>query len=84
MNRGHSPGFFEPLPDHEPRGSGIANIDFAEETLQNPGNVRPNRLFSANTDLILYRAGRLTDLSGTANDIFTIGEFPDHFYGEIT
>ena len=38
---------------------GITNMDFTEWTLQNPSNVRPNRLFSASTNLLLYRAGHL-------------------------
>jgi len=40
---------------------GITNMDFTEGTLHKPSNVRPNRLFSASTNLILYRAGRLND-----------------------
>ena len=40
---------------------GITNFDFAEGTLHKPSNIRPNRLFSANVDLILYKAGRLND-----------------------
>lgn len=36
----------------------ITDIDFAEGTLRKPSNIRPNRLFSASTNLILYRAGR--------------------------
>jgi len=35
---------------------GIADIDFAEGTLRKSSNIRPNRLFSASTNLILYRA----------------------------
>ena len=40
---------------------GITDMDFTERTLHKPSNVRPNRLFSASTNLILYRAGRLND-----------------------
>jgi len=40
---------------------GITELDFAEGTLRKPSNVRPNRLFSASTNLILYRAGHLND-----------------------
>ncbi|MCK8517397.1 type II toxin-antitoxin system PemK/MazF family toxin [Methanoculleus sp. 7T] len=40
---------------------GITDIDFAEGTLHKPSNIRPNRLFSASFDLILYRAGHLND-----------------------
>lgn len=39
----------------------ITDPDFAEGTLRKPSNVRPNRLFSASSDLVLYRAGRLND-----------------------
>jgi len=42
---------------------GITDLDFAEGTLHKPSNIRPNRLFSASVDLILYRAGRLNDLA---------------------
>ena len=40
---------------------GITDMDFTEGTLRKSSNVRPNRLFSASTNLILYRAGRLND-----------------------
>jgi mRNA interferase MazF len=40
---------------------GIAETDFTEGTLRKPSNIRPNRLFSASTNLILYRAGHLND-----------------------
>ena len=36
-------------------------LDFAEGTLHKPSNIRPNRLFSASVDLILYQAGHLND-----------------------
>lgn len=42
---------------------GITELDFAEGTLHKPSNIRPNRLFSASVNLILYRAGRLNDLA---------------------
>jgi mRNA interferase MazF len=45
---------------------GITDIDFAEGTLRKPSNIRPNRLFSASTSLILYRAGRLNDQTVTS------------------
>jgi len=45
---------------------GITDIDFAEGTLRKPSNVRPNRLFSASTNLILYRAGRLNSQAVTS------------------
>jgi mRNA interferase MazF len=37
-----------------------------EGTLRKPSNIRPNRLFSASTDLILYRAGRLNKRAVTS------------------
>ncbi|MDD3857438.1 MAG: type II toxin-antitoxin system PemK/MazF family toxin [Methanoculleus sp.] len=40
---------------------GITDIDSAEGTLRTPSNVRPNQIFSASTNLILYRAGHLND-----------------------
>jgi mRNA interferase MazF len=45
---------------------GITELDFVEGTLHKPSNVRPNRLFSASTNLILYRAGRLNDRAVTS------------------
>jgi len=45
---------------------GITDTDFVEGTLRKPSNARPNRLFSANTDLILYRAGRLNKRAVTS------------------
>jgi len=39
----------------------ITDTDFTEGTLRKPSNIRPNRLFSASTNLILYRAGRLNN-----------------------
>jgi len=41
-------------------------MDFSEGTLQKPGNVRQNRLFSASDNLILYRAGHLNDQTVTS------------------
>lgn len=43
----------------DPHAVGITDTDFTEGTLHKPSNVRPNRLFSASTNLILYRAGRI-------------------------
>ena len=45
---------------------GITDMDFSEGTLQKPGNVRQNRLFSASDNLILYRAGHLNDQTVTS------------------
>lgn len=33
--------------------------DFASGSLKQPSNVRPNRLFTADTHIVLYRAGSL-------------------------
>jgi len=45
---------------------GITEADFTEGTLRKSSNVRPNRLFSASTNLILYRAGHLNDPAVTS------------------
>ena len=45
---------------------GITDMDFSEGTLRKPSNVRPNRLFSASTNLILYRAGHLNNPAVTS------------------
>ncbi len=45
---------------------GITKLDFTEGTLHKPSNIRPNRLFSASVDLILYRAGHLNDQTVTS------------------
>ena len=37
----------------------IADADFAEGGLKQPSHIRPNRLFTADSRNILYRAGRL-------------------------
>jgi len=41
-------------------------VDFSEGTLRKPGNVRPNRIFSASSNPILYRTGHLNDLTVTS------------------
>jgi mRNA interferase MazF len=38
----------------------IDDKDFASGGLKKPSNVRPNRLFTADSNLILYRAGGLS------------------------
>ena len=38
----------------------VANADFKTGTLHQDGNIRPNRLFTADSNIILYRAGELT------------------------
>ena len=35
----------------------IDDADFASGSLKQPGNIRPNRLFTADTHIILYRIG---------------------------
>lgn len=37
----------------------IDDMDFASGTLRQPGNIRPNRLFTADTHIILYRVGSI-------------------------
>mgnify|MGYP001145659645 CR=1 FL=1 len=37
----------------------LVDTDFETGTLRQPSNVRPNRLFTANRNLILYTVGRL-------------------------
>ena len=38
----------------------VANADFKTGTLHQDSNIRPNRLFTADSSIILYRAGELT------------------------
>ena len=38
---------------------GINDFDFEEGSLKKESNVRPNRLFTADSRIILYRAGHL-------------------------
>jgi len=38
----------------------IADTDFTSGGLHQPSNIRPNRLFTADGNIILYRAGVLT------------------------
>ncbi len=33
--------------------------DFESGSLRKPSNIRPNRIFTADLDIILYRAGRI-------------------------
>ena len=37
----------------------INDIDFNEGSLRNPSNVRPNRLFTSDRNIILYKLGKL-------------------------
>jgi mRNA interferase MazF len=38
----------------------VDDADFASGSLKQPGNIRPNRLFTADTHIILYRVGTVT------------------------
>jgi mRNA interferase MazF len=38
----------------------VSETDFAAGTLHQDSNIRPNRLFTADSNIILYRAGTLT------------------------
>jgi mRNA interferase MazF len=38
----------------------LSNTDFVSGGLNQPSNVRPNRLFTADGSIVLYRAGALT------------------------
>lgn len=37
----------------------VDDTDFASGNLKQPGNIRPNRLFTADAHIILYRVGSL-------------------------
>jgi mRNA interferase MazF len=37
----------------------IDDTDFTSGNLKQPGNIRPNRLFTADSHIILYRAGHI-------------------------
>lgn len=37
----------------------IDDTDFASGSLRQPGNIRPNRLFTADSNIILYRVGSI-------------------------
>ncbi|MDI6777381.1 MAG: type II toxin-antitoxin system PemK/MazF family toxin [Syntrophales bacterium] len=37
----------------------IDDTDFASGSLRQPGNIRPSRLFTADSHIILYRVGRI-------------------------
>ena len=39
----------------------IDDADFASGSLKQPGNIRPNRLFTADTHIILYRVGSIKE-----------------------
>lgn len=39
----------------------LDDTDFATGSLKQPGNIRPNRLFTADSHIILYSVGSLTN-----------------------
>jgi mRNA interferase MazF len=39
----------------------IDDSDFASGSLRQPGNIRPNRLFTADSHIILYRVGSIKE-----------------------
>jgi mRNA interferase MazF len=39
----------------------LNDTDFAHGSLKQPGNIRPNRLFTADNHIILYSVGSLSD-----------------------
>jgi mRNA interferase MazF len=41
-------------------GISIDEKDFKTGSLQQPGNIRPNRLFTADNSIILYKVGSIT------------------------
>jgi mRNA interferase MazF len=43
----------------DPYGVSIDDMDFVSGGLKQSGNIRPNRLFTADTKIILYKVGNL-------------------------
>ena len=41
-------------------GIPLEDDDFVNGSLRHPSNIRPNRLFTADSNIILYRAGTVT------------------------
>jgi len=41
-------------------GVPVSSADFATGKLNHDSNIRPNRLFTADSGIVLYRAGKLT------------------------
>lgn len=39
----------------------VNESDFAEGSLRQPSNIRPNRIFTADSHIVLYRVGCLTN-----------------------
>jgi mRNA interferase MazF len=55
----------------------IKSNDFSNGTLNKKSNIRPNKIFTADKDIILYKIGRLTDkkmgeITNKIVEIFTI------------
>jgi mRNA interferase MazF len=52
----------------------LNNDDFSSGNLNQPSNIRPNRLFTADKQIILYKAGqiKLEKLTEVVNQIVTI------------
>ena len=46
------------ISDHY--GIAVSSDDFATGKLHQDSNIRPNRLFTADSSIVLYRAGKLT------------------------
>ncbi len=40
----------------------VSDQDFSEGCLKHDSNIRPNKLFTADRAIILYRAGRISDM----------------------
>ena len=38
----------------------LADKDFTEGSLKKPSNIRPNRIFTADKNIILYKVGRIS------------------------
>lgn len=56
---------------------GIDNFDFNSGGLNQPSNIRPNRLFTAEKQIILYKAGQIKSekLTEVINKIFEILQY---------
>lgn len=52
----------------------INDTDFSSGSLKQPGNIRPNRLFTADSHIILYRVGsiKLEKLAETVEKVVEI------------
>lgn len=56
---------------------GLDNSDFNSGGLNQPSNIRPNRLFTADKQIILYKAGEIKSekLTEVINKIFEIIQY---------